>query len=348
MIIDEDRIVYARLHNQYLTRKAPCSVVVSDLCGLQAQFANNPKYALRARGGDFCESEWSLGFVKMWSFRHTLHTVREDELGIFISAAGIPRTWENDWGIEAARMEYLADAMLERIKSGVTEREELKSICRAAGIGLDELNDIFNGWGGLFYEMNRRGMITLHPGTEKKFVPCEGIELLDRECARAIVIARYFKAFSPATMADCAAFTGYKKREITDIIEKHEMSLNSVSLDKSEYFYIGEPPASGEIPTCVYLAGFDQMIMGYKDRKTILDDKFKRHVITISGIVNPTILLYGRIHAKWKKDKTKLIVSLFVKTSKKQRETIAEAGERLFGKDAESGGIENVAFINLG
>jgi hypothetical protein len=71
-----------------LLEKAPCGVVVSELCGLQAQFTSNPKYALRIRGSDFSEAEWKKGLVKIWSFRGTLHTVPQSEIGIFLSANG--------------------------------------------------------------------------------------------------------------------------------------------------------------------------------------------------------------------------------------------------------------------
>ncbi len=39
-------LLYYTLKNQYLLEKASMSEVVTNLCGLQAQFANNTKYAL--------------------------------------------------------------------------------------------------------------------------------------------------------------------------------------------------------------------------------------------------------------------------------------------------------------
>ncbi|MDR3229906.1 MAG: winged helix DNA-binding domain-containing protein [Synergistaceae bacterium] len=337
MIIDEERLLCARLKNQFLLDRAPCATVVSELCGLQAQFANNPKYALRIRGGDFDEADWNRGLVKTWSFRHTLHTVRLDELGLFLSARGIPSKWEADWNIEGRRMEALAGFLLEQINSGVSGREALRAKCREVGIGGEELANIFHGWGGLFYEMSRRGMIAYHPGTAKNFVPCVGVEYMDRDQARAILLRRYFRRFGPATLEDCAAFTGYKKREIAGVVEKHGIALRSAMLGNTEYFYLSRLPASCEIPHCLFLAGFDQMIMGYRDRSPILDEKSRRQTITVSGIVNPTVLLRGRVCAKWKKDGAKLVISPFTKIPKKDRNAIAALGEHLFGDTAEGG-----------
>jgi len=331
MKIDKEQLLYARLKNQFLIERAPCAAVVSALCGLQAQFANNPKHALRIRAGDFDESSWSDGLVKVWSLRHTLHTVRLDELGLFLSASGVPEKWEDAWGLKGNQVEHAALFLLEQIRFGVDEREELRKACREAGFRQEELDKIFHGWGGVFYEMNQRGLIAYHPGTRKKFLPCSGVSFMETNEARALVLSRYFQAYGPATLEDCAAFTGYKKREILGLIERHGIMLRSVSVGGADYFYLGVLPGVGTIPPCLFLAGFDQMIMGYKNRECILEDEFKREVITTSGIILPTVLLNGRISARWRIDGARLIIVPFVKLSKKDRSTIAAYGKMLFG-----------------
>jgi hypothetical protein len=334
MKIDEEQLLYARLKNQFLIERAPCAIVVSALCGLQSQFANNPKYALRIRGADFDESNWSDGLVKTWSFRHTLHTVRLDELGLFLSARGVPEGWENAWGLSDKRLEHAAAFLLERIRSGVDGREALRKACRDSDFRQNELDKIFHGWGGAFYEMNRRGLIVYHPGTAKKFLPCAGVAFMEMDKARDIVLRRYFRTFGPATVEDCAAFTGYRKRETLALLEKRGIALRSAVVGDAEYFYLGDLPGTGAIPPCLFLAGFDQMIMGYKDRACILDEKLRREVVTVSGIGHPTVVLKGRIVARWKKDGSKLVVVPFVKLSKKDRSAISAFGERLFENDA--------------
>jgi hypothetical protein len=344
MRIDENLLLYARLKNQFLIDRASCSTVLSSLCGLQAQFANNPKYALRIRGRDFNEATWSEGLVKIWSFRHTLHAIALEELGLFLSSAGIPEKWEDAWNVDGHRLEFLANFMFGRISAGVENREDLKKKCREAGLRQDELDNIFNGWGGVFYEMSRRGMIAYRPGTAKKFLPCPPVAFMDTDSARAILLRRYFKTFGPASLEDCAAFTGYKKREIVNIMAQQGISPHSAHCGGVEYFYLGRLPRACAIPDCVFLTGFDQMIMGYKNRAFIMDEEHKRRVITVSGIVNPTVLLNGRICAKWKKEPSRLVVTPFRKLSKKDRENIASYGELLFSRDISAGGVEDIVF----
>ena len=342
MKIDEERLLYTRLKNQFLIERAPCSTVVSALCGLQAQFANNPKYALRIRCSDFDELGWSDGLVKIWSFRKTLHIVRLDELGLFLSARGVPAKWEDAWELKGDRLEKAALFLLEQIRAGTSEREGLRKACKEAGFCQEELDKIFHGWGGVFYELNRRGLVAYHPGTAKKFLPCSDVVFMETDEARTIVLRRYFRTFGPATLEDCAAFTGYRKREILDILERHGIELQSVSLEDVEYFYLGELPGVGTVPPCLFLTGFDQMIMGYKDRTCILEEKLKREVITATGIVHPTVLLNGRISARWKKDGTRLVVVSFVKISKNNRSIITAYGENLFGNG--TAGVSQVVF----
>jgi hypothetical protein len=339
MLIHKNELLFASLHNQHLLKKAPCKKVVSDLCGLQSQFANNPKYALRIRGSDFDEKHWKEGLVKTWTLRGTLHVILEKELGLFLSAQGLPEEWHNAWGLEAGRLRYWVDFIMEQISEGVCRREAIKEQCREKGISAEEEGKVFHGWGGVLYEMSRRGLIAYQCGTAKEFVPCENIQWLESDEARAILLRRYFQAFGPASIEDCVYFTGYKRRDISALMSRFEISSQSVSLEGKDYFYIGTLPSAGDIPPCVYLAGFDQLVMGYRDRSRIMEEQFKPAVTTNSGIVHPTILLKGRLQAKWKKDGKRLVITPFTALSSGDKQMISETGENLF-----AGEIQEISF----
>jgi hypothetical protein len=61
-----------------------------------------------------------------------------------------------------------------------------------------------------------------------------------------------------------------------------------------------------------------------------MEQQFKAAVTTNSGIVHPTVLLKGRIQAKWKKDGRQLLITPFCRLSKKDRGIITKCGEDLF------------------
>lgn len=339
-MIDKKELLYFSLLNQHLLQKADKSTVVSDLCGLQAQFANNPKYALRIRANDFSEADWGDGLLKIWSFRGTLHAVKIDEIGLFLSARGVPEDWDDSWhGLKKETVLYWSNFIYECIAEGINGREELKEKCRNKGMEQDVLEKVFNGWGGLLREMCYRGMIAYEIGTTKRFVICDNVRFPSMEDARATLLQRYFKAFGPATIKDCTSFTFYTKKEILRLVEEYNIPLNSVICEGTEYFYIKDLSGDCMIPECMFLTGFDQLVLGYKDKSRIMDVKDREKVITNTGIVHPTILLDGRLQAKWKKDKGKLLVTPFTRLSKKKKDLIVLKGKALFSNE-----IEDVVF----
>jgi len=136
-----------------------------------------------------------------------------------------------------------------------------------------------------------------------------------------------------------------KQRSISCIlrsIHAQKVSIIFKSDDGTEYFYLGDLPSDGTIPACLFLAGFDQMIMRYKNRECILEEKHKRDVMIItSGIILPTIMLNGSISARWRISGAKLITVPFVKMTKETRSTVAEFGKKLL---EDAAGITQVVF----
>jgi hypothetical protein len=341
-MITKRELLYHSLYNQYLIKKTDKATVVSHLCGLQAQFANNPKHALRIRANDFSQAGWGDGLVKIWSFRGTLHAVRIDEIGLFLSAKGVPTAWDDSWwGLDKEIKPYWSQFLYEKIAQGICGREELKKECRAKGMQLDVLEKVFHGWGGLLKDMCSRGMIAYDIGTAKRFVACGNLAFTPTRQARAAIIKRYFEAFAPATFVDCATFTGYTKTEVRGLIEEFGIPLKSVLCEGIEYYYLNDLSGDCKVPSCLYLAGFDQMIMGYKDRSRLMNEQDKRNIITNSGIIHPTILLNGKLRAKWKKDGEKLVITPFAELSSKNKDLMQAHGMRLF-KDE----VKNVVFVD--
>lgn len=319
------------LQNQFLLEKGSTQEVISGLCGLQAQFANNPRESLRIRAGDFSETAWNNGLLKIWTHRNTIHVVRKEELGLFLSAKGGNGPWrDGPSGFPAASKRYWASFIRDKVAGGVDMREPLKAACRQAGMDETAARYVFDGWGGLIKEMSDRGLIAYAPGTEKRFVLPEEPGWMDRDAARRILLERYFTHFGPATVEDCAAFTGYRVKEVWDLLRKSGLPFKSVNGGGTVYFYLGALHACRSLPACVYLSGFDQMILGYKDRSRCLDPSDKLLAVNAAGIVYPGVLLYGRLCARWKKMPGKLQIEPFRPLSRTAQALAAAKGRRLF------------------
>lgn len=332
--MDRKELLLYTLQNQYLLEKGNKRDILSGLCGLQAQFANNPRYSLRIRARDFSEESWSEGLVKIWTHRNTIHVIPADELGLFLSAKGQNLDWsESWWDIPVKVKPYWSSFIRDKIASGIDEREALKAECRLAGMDEGLLKHVFHGWGGLIKEMSDRGLIAYRPGTEKRFLLPEEPAWMDRDEARFIFLQRYFERFGPATEADCAAFTGYRITEVRELLRRGKLPLKSINCDGILYFYLGDLHASRSLPACIYLSGFDQLIMGYKDRSRFMDSSDKALVVNQAGIAYPVILLNGRLRARWKKEPGRLLITPFSPLSPTARRIIASGGRKLFADE---------------
>ncbi len=330
--LSRKELLLCSLNRQYLLEKGERMQVVGELLGLQAQFAQNPGYALRIRAKDFEPQSWEQGLVKIWSHRGTIHVARQDQLGLLLSARGANRQWvDGRWGLSAAIQARWAAFLLEQAAQGVERREELKQACRQAGMVEDLLEKVFYGWGGLLKEMCDRGMLVYHSGMEKRFILPGPIRWIDQKEARLAVLERYFQTYGPATLADCAAFTGWKSSEIRRLAG--ELTLEHIRCDGTIYWYLGGLNPTGRLPSCLFLAGFDQLILGYRDRSRLIDRRDLNKVTNIAGIVYPVVLLRGRVRARWKKAPGRLFVEPFRPLSQRDQQSVAAKGRKLFGEE---------------
>lgn len=86
-----------------------------------------------------------------------------------------------------------------------------------------------------------------------------------------------------------------------------------------------------DIPNCIFLAGFDLLILGYQKSESIyLPQEHLRGIFNLAGIVMPSILLNGKVVGKWQKKNTKLTITLFENITVKDKQSIIQATERLW------------------
>jgi hypothetical protein len=60
----------------------------------------------------------------------------------------------------------------------------------------------------------------------------------------------------------------------------------------------------GGVQACL-LPPFDEYLLGYKDRSTVLDPAFSKRVNRGGGILKPTMILDGEVIAIWSRDENK-------------------------------------------
>ena len=340
---DLEMLLYNSLKGLHLLDKADTHTVVSDLMGLQAQFANYPKASLRIRASDYREEDPCKGMVKIWSHRGTMHLVPEDELGLHLAAYdnGGPFV-DGYWGISRADAERWAPFIREEIGRGNNTRDGLKAACADAGMGEELLHQAFYGWGGLIREMVTRGLIVCGTGTRKEYFIPNAIKWKDRDEARRAFLRRYFEHYGPATLSDCRYFfSNWKKADMDPLLHELLPELICTVIEGKKYYSLHEPVTNASLPECVLVPGFDQLVLGYRDRDRMIDRRFLKELTNISGIVSPSILIRGRIRARWKLTGTEVQVVFFDKHLKKDEATVRRKVREVFGKQ-----VKQVVFIN--
>lgn len=305
-----EQIRLQRLNSQHLLQKTDTQTAVKDLCGVQSQFLSHALHGLSIRCGPVDTSN----LIKSWTNRGTMHLFSAEDLPLFLHQGRSVKlrpvdTMQSDAYLSADRKAYFADLILEAVASGVDEREALKAICEAKGMTETEAESIFNSWGGLLRALCEDGKLCHKVQEKKAYQLCPPFEPMERDAAQSELLRRYFTHFGPATVRDAAYFFGWTQRKIRERL-KH-LPVMSFPLDGRIYYHMGSDLPEACIPRCLFLAGFDQLMLGYdKAESLFLQEQNLRDIFTLSGIVRPALLVDGTVAGYWNLKNRNLTVTL--------------------------------------
>ena len=314
MTLEEIRL--RRLSAQHLLTPSDTQTVLRDLCGVQAQFLSNAVHSLKIRCGD---QNLGPGLVKNWTLRGTVHVFSEADLPLFLSPENYRRnqwdipTWWNqrpDWALTAQRQGYFSDLILAALADGPQTREELKAVCRAHGMTDSEESSMFHPWGGGIRELCERGFLNQAVQEKKAFCLAPEVQPLPRKGAELELARRYFTHFGPATVKDAAYFFGTTQAAVKAWLK--ELPVQAFQTEGKTFYFLDEIAPERSMPDCLFLAGFDQLMLGYEKTESLfLPKEHLRGIFNLAGIVHPAVLVDGRVVGKWKHKNGKLTVTLF-------------------------------------
>ena len=176
----------------------------------------------------------------------------------------------------------------------------------------------------LLWYASQRGVLCIAPniGAEQTFVlldewvpdPCRP----DREEALATIALRYFRSHGPSTRQDFAGWTGLTaadaRRGIAGAgdqlamvrVDGTEMYLNPAALDNL-------PPPASRTGQVLVLPGFDEYLLGYKDRSLMLAEEHQQAIIPGgNGVFQATVVRDGMVIGTWKRTISKTRVQITV------------------------------------
>lgn len=325
--MDEARLKALRLYNNHLTNKADKLSVVRDLLGLQAQFASNAIHALKIRSiGEYMPS-LADGIVKTWAMRGTMHIVAEQDLPLLLydnrkENLRSVDSFGADAHISAGRKQLFADIIVDCIGRGMDSRVQLEAECTAAGMSEEERLSLFDPWGGIFRALCSAGIICHSAVAARHFVLCSSFNPMHKDKAVPLLLERYFRAYGPASVADASYFFGMPQREVKAYM--NDMELTRFEYGSRELFCAGNEPVDlPDIPKCVFLAGFDPLMLGYrKSDSSFIKMEYIREVFSRAGIVFPSLLIDGQVVGRWKLENGGLKVFAFETLTSESRNAI--------------------------
>ena len=325
MTLEEMKI--RRLAGLHLLAPADTQTVVRDLCGLQAQFLSHALHGLAIRTNEVNTD----GLIKSWTNRGSMHLFSAEDLPLFLHEGRTHflrpiDTMESDAYITADRKAYFADLIVDAVSQGIDEREALKAICEKAGMSELEGKSLFDPWGGLIRALCENGRLCHKVQEKKAYQICPAFDPMAEEPARLELARRYFTHFGPATVKDAAYFFGTTQTKVKAWLK--QLPVTETKLDGKSYFYIDNNLSSGELPACLFLAGFDQFMLGYEKTESLfLPQVYMRDIFNLAGIVRPAILMDGNVAGWWNMKNRKLTVTMF---GNYNTNTVAENAYRLW------------------
>jgi len=289
--------------------------VVHHLLAMQAQDYPGALWAvgLRMRKPDVAAIEQAITdrkIVRTWPMRGTLH---------FMHAA------DARWLVELLAPRVTTSAKGRRLNLGLTDtvmaeaeailRTELSSgkvvrrdsLRRALATGVRGVAIEAPQFGHILRNFGERGIICFgpHDGKQPTFVLLDDwlpkTPARDRDEALGELARRYFTSHGPATLRDFAGWGYLTMGDARTALELARAELETIVVSDTVY-YIGRVLEPVDTPRVCLLPGFDEYMLGYKDRSAALATAHSQKIIPgNNGMFLPTVILDGRVVGTWKR-----------------------------------------------
>lgn len=336
-----------RLTNLHATssRCSTAAEVVTTLGAMQAQDYAGALWAvgLRLPGSTLVDIERAVAertIVRTWPMRGTLH---------FVAAADV--RWLLD--LLSARVLKAASKRRDGLALDPTTLRKIeRTVVRAleGGVALtrDALaerltSEAISPEGGRLYHsllwlsLNQVLCFGAPEGKQQTFVLLDEWvptpQRLDKEASLVELATRYLHSHGPATQQDLMRWAGLTAAEAKQGIAGARSIAHELVDGVRYYFHEAQAALTAESKGVFLLPGFDEYILGYRDRSAILAVEHAAKIVPGSnGVFRPTIVHDGRVVGTWQasanKKSVRLVASGFSALSKVQTRAFARTAER--------------------
>lgn len=288
--------------------------VVRWLGAVQAQDYAQSLWAvgLRLRSATVADIERAISdgeILRTWPMRGTIHFVPPEDarwMLELLASRMLARDGrrQEQLGLDKGLLERCKGLFYEALKGGRRlSRPDMMTLLEEAGISTEKQR----GYHILWYAA-QSGLICLGPRQDKQqtFVLLDewapSSRKMSREESLAELAKRYFASHGPASVHDFARWAGLTVTEARSGVEA--AALVSEATNGNEHWM-----ATNTIDHTTYeksgvhlLPGFDEYLIGYKDRGAVLAAEHASKIVPgNNGVFQPTIVVDGRVAGTWKR-----------------------------------------------
>ncbi len=117
------------------------------------------------------------------------------------------------------------------------------------------------------------------------------------------LVLRYFRTRGPATLADFSWWSGLTLAETRPALEKLGARLTFQKAgERTLWSAANAPRLAPAAPPAILLPAFDEFLVAYRNRTDALASQDGHHVNAGGGMLNPCVLLRGRVVATWRRE----------------------------------------------
>src|SRR5262249_48317578 len=122
--------------------------------------------------------------------------------------------------------------------------------------------------------------------------------------ALATLVRRYFGSHGPATIRDCAWWSGLRMADVNRGIEAARPRLHPVIVDGTTYWYAEWAEGPMRAPSAHLLPNYDEYLVAYAERSALLDPALGPRVDP-RLIFSNVVLIRGRAVGTWRRQSGK-------------------------------------------
>jgi hypothetical protein len=247
--------------------------------------------------------------VRTWPMRGTLHFVAAKDARWMVSllaqrattAAATRRRQLNITEADITKSRQILERELsdgkEKTRIGLLDTLERTGVSTAGQRGIHLLR---------YFSEQALLCFGPHAGKQPTFVLLESwlppAKELSHDEALAELAIRYFKSHGPATLKD---FTGWAKLTLGDA--RHGIALagnilQEEAIEGTSYWFDAALDRSPVTHNDYFLPGFDEFMLGYKDRSPALPLEYSDKIVPGgNGVFKPTIVIDGQVVGTWQR-----------------------------------------------